>query len=173
MEVFDLIIKGQRYEMQQELENDLRELRTNELLQTEIDNLRSGRQPPPRNGIMGIDHAAPVPLQFFESPPMNMAVAWQLARTKDFGFEFRPWGNDITIFEVVAAFERRVHRVQDGFAFTMDVFRETAAAKHLHGGMRLVSGFSLSELEINKKIFYRMAAPLGHISTTWRSLHAC
>jgi hypothetical protein len=153
MEVFDLILKGQKYEMQQELENDLKELRTNEVLQTEIGNMRREHEAKSQNGILGIDRVAPAALQVFESPPMNMAAAWQLARTKDFGFEFRPWGNDITVFEVVAAFERRIHRERDGFAFTMDVFRETAAAKHFHGGMRLVSGFSSAELEVNKKVF--------------------
>jgi hypothetical protein len=79
-----------------------------------------------------------------------MEAAAQLARTKDFGFEYRPWGNDITIFEVVDAYLKRVHRKEGDFSFTADVYRESAAAKAFRAGMRLVSGFSFSELEANK-----------------------
>ena len=74
-----------------------------------------------------------------ESPPLNIGKATTLANTKDFGAVL-PWGH-MPVHEVVNIMQRRVYRSSGGFAYTMDVYHESASAAKAECAMRLQTGW--------------------------------
>jgi hypothetical protein len=77
---------------------------------------------------------------FAESPPMNIAMARHLARTKDLS-SITPWGTAVKMLILVEHFARRAHRKHAGADFTMDVYRENRTAIALDLKLRLTGGW--------------------------------
>ena len=71
---------------------------------------------------------------------MNIAMARELARTKDFSAT-RPWGNSIDMITLTEHFVARTHRTSHNVSYTLDVYSECSTATTLKLELRLIGGW--------------------------------
>ena len=71
---------------------------------------------------------------------MNIAMARELARTKDFS-STRPWGNSVDMITLTEHFAARTHRTSHNVSYTLDVYSECSTATTLKLELRLIGGW--------------------------------